>query len=84
VTRASDTAEYTAFVRRILKAHAKRTADADPEDLADLVGLLGDVNRAMDTAVKGLRDSGFSWAQIAAATGTTRQAAHARWASRVL
>jgi hypothetical protein len=31
--------------------------------------------------VAGLRAAGFSWADIAATTGTTRQAAWKRWAN---
>jgi hypothetical protein len=34
----------------------------------------------MRTAIEGLRDKGYSWAQIGAAMGTTPQAAHKRWA----
>ena len=33
------------------------------------------------TAVTGLRKAGYSWAEIAARLGVTRQAAHQRWAT---
>lgn len=76
---AGDLGEYRAFVRRILRAYSRRVAAADPEDLALLLEVAVDVDRAIDQAVAGLRRAGFSWAQIAAATGVTKQAAHERW-----
>lgn len=42
-----------------------------------------ELDEAITAAVAGLRATGYSWAEIARATGTTRQAAHARWASKV-
>ena len=77
---AGDHTSYRAFVRRILRAYSRRCADADPDDLAELLALQVDVGAAIDAAVAGLRAQGRSWADIAEATGTTRQAAHKRWA----
>lgn len=78
-----DHSSYSAFVRRILRAHSRRVATSDPEDLAELLALRAELDAAIDRAVGGLRESGFSWADISRATGTSRQAAHKRWASTV-
>lgn len=78
-----DHSEFVAFSRRILRALSRRMAVSDPEDLAELLELQEDLDDAITRAVAGLRATGFSWAEIARATGTTRQAVHARWASKV-
>lgn len=77
-----DHSSFHAFVRRILRAYAKRCEYADPEDLAELLTLRADVDAAIQTAVDGMIRHGASWADIARAAGTSRQAAHKRW-SRV-
>lgn len=74
-----DLTSYRAFVRRVLRAYSSKVAAADPEDLAELLEVARDVEAAIDQAVAGLRARGYSWAQIAAAVGTTRQTAHERW-----
>lgn len=75
-----ETPEYVAMVRRMLRAAGRRVADGDPEDLAELLTLQEDLNRAVADAVHGMRNThGASWADIARATGTTRQAAAMRW-----
>jgi hypothetical protein len=71
--------EYAAFARRILRAYARRVATGDIEALAQLIGLSNEVEAAIRTAVIGLRDFGYSWADIAARVGITRQTAHERW-----
>ena len=40
--------------------------------LADMTGLATDLNKAISQAVTGLRQAGYSWAQIAARLGVTR------------
>jgi hypothetical protein len=76
---AGDHSEFSGFVRRILRAYSRRCADADPEDLVELLALQVEVTNAINAAVAGLREQGCSWAEIARATGTSRQAAHKRW-----
>lgn len=78
-----DHTAFIAFSRRILRALSRRVSTADPEDLAEMLALAADLDDCIIRAVQGLRDSGFSWGEIATATGTTRQAAHARWASKM-
>ena len=71
--------EYAAFVRRIVRAYARRVATGDVEALADMVALSTLLDQAIDEAVTGLRAHGYSWAEIAARLGITRQAAQQRW-----
>lgn len=71
--------EYAAFVRRILRAYARRVATGDVEALTDMVGLAAQLDDAIGQAVTGLRAHGYSWAEIGARLGISRQAAQQRW-----
>jgi hypothetical protein len=71
--------EYAAFARRVLRAYARRIADGDIEALAHMLGLSAEIDTAISQAVTGLRQSGYSWAEIGARLGITRQAAQQRW-----
>lgn len=73
--------DYAQMVRRIIRAHGRRCAAADPEDLVGLVEMHQSVDEAVAEAVAGLRASGFSWSQIARPLGITRQAAQMRFAT---
>jgi hypothetical protein len=70
---------YAGFTRRIVRAYARRVASGDVEALADLVDLATQIDAAISEAVTGLRACGYSWAEIAARLGITRQAAQQRW-----
>jgi hypothetical protein len=70
---------YTAFCARIIRAAGRRIADGDVEALPDLAQLADDLDQALTVAVRRLREYGYSWAEIAARAGTTRQAAQQRW-----
>lgn len=74
-----ENSEYAAFTRRILRAYSRRIAVGDVEALTHLVGLSDDIVRATHQAVAGLRSAGYSWAEIGASLGITRQAAQQRW-----
>ncbi|MEU4694333.1 hypothetical protein [Actinoplanes sp. NPDC023714] len=71
--------EYAAFVRRIIKGFARRVATGDVEALRDMVGLSGQLDDAISEAVTGLRQHGYSWAEIGQRLGISRQAAQQRW-----
>ena len=47
-----------------------------------LLLLAHDIDHALTTATRGLHTAGYSWADIAARLGITRQAAHQRWGPR--
>jgi hypothetical protein len=76
---ATENSEYAAFARRILRAYSRRIAAGDVESLTHLTSLVDDINYAIQQAVDGLRSAGYSWAEIAARLGITRQAAQQRW-----
>ncbi len=42
-------------------------------------GLSAEIDDAIGQAVKGLREFGYSWAEIGSRLGITRQAAQQRW-----
>jgi hypothetical protein len=71
--------EYSAFIRRILRAYARRVGDGDVEALALMLGVAEEIDTAIAEAVKGLRICGYSWAEIGSRLGITRQAAQQRW-----
>ena len=74
--------EFDAFVRRIVRAYARRVAGGDIEALTALHHLSSIVEIATGAAVEGLRAFGYSWTDIAIRLGVTRQAAQMRWGDR--
>lgn len=80
--RAVENDDYAAFVRRIVAAHGRRIAAGDVEGLAVLAGLASDVDTALTEAVTGLRAAGWSWADVGARLGMSRQAAQQRFGTR--
>ncbi|HEY9475948.1 MAG TPA: hypothetical protein VIS06_19120 [Mycobacteriales bacterium] len=79
VRRVVENDKFGAFVRRVVRAHSRRIADGDVEALPDLLTLARDIDTAIGQAVTGLRQFGYSWAEIASRLGITRQAAQQRW-----
>ena len=79
-----ENAQFDAFVRRILRANARRVATGDVEALRSLTALSAEVDAVTRLAVAGLRDKpyGYSWAEIADRLGTSRQAAQMRYGDR--
>ena len=51
--------EYSAFVRRVLRAYACRVGYGDVEALVLMLGLADEIDTAIAEAVKGLRDCGY-------------------------
>jgi hypothetical protein len=75
----TENSEYAAFARRVLRAYSRRVAVGDVESLAHMISLADEVNDAIGQAVHGLREAGYSWAEIGSRLGVTRQAAQQRW-----
>jgi hypothetical protein len=71
--------EYGAFARRIVTGYARRVAGGDVEALPAMVTLSAHLDEAIGQAVIGLRGFGYSWAEIGARLGLTRQAVQQRW-----
>jgi hypothetical protein len=76
-----ENASYSAFCARIIRATGRRIAGGDVECLPELINLTAELDQALAAAVTGLRAYGYSWAEIAARLGTTRQAAQQRWST---
>lgn len=83
VSRQVENDEYVSFVGRVIRAAGRRVAAGDVEALPDLAGISRDLDAALVTAVKGLRETGYSWEEIASRLGVTRQAAQQRWGREV-
>lgn len=79
----SDHAKYLGMCRRVLRALARRVGDSDPEDLALMLQLRDTLDDTIAQAVQAQREAGFTWAQIAAPCGVTRQAAYQQWGKRI-
>ena len=76
--RPRDMDDYSAMLRRMIRAAGRRVAEGDPEDLADLVAIREALDEAIATGVRGVREH-YSWGEIANALGVTRQTAHERF-----
>jgi hypothetical protein len=62
----------------MIRSAGRRVGECDPEELALLLALHDEIDRAVEHAVAGLRVN-FTWAAIGEATGTTGQAANMKW-----
>lgn len=75
-----ETPEFAAMLSRMVTSYGRRLADANPSDLADAVQLQRQLDEVIGQAVAQLRAThGFSWADLAAELGVTRQAAQQRF-----
>ncbi|OJF13302.1 hypothetical protein [Couchioplanes caeruleus] len=76
--------EFDAFVRRILRAYARRVAVGDVEALQSLSQLSSEVDAVTRLAVAGLRKApySYSWSEIADRLGVSKQAAQMRYGDR--
>jgi DNA-directed RNA polymerase specialized sigma24 family protein len=71
---------YAQFARRVVACYGRRIGrDGDVDALAELVAFADHLDIAVQAAVTGLREHGYSWAEIARRLGITRQAAQQRW-----
>lgn len=72
---------YLGAARRFIRAAGRRVAECDEIELAELIAMRTVLEAAIDQAVAGQKTR-KSWAGIALATGTTREAAYQRWGRR--
>lgn len=78
--RTYETAEFAEMLGRMVTALGRRVADGDPADLADMLALAARFDAEVASAVRRMREvHGYSWADVGAAAGVTRQAAQQRW-----
>jgi hypothetical protein len=71
--------QYAAFLRRVINAYSRRVAAGDIEAITTMARLADHLEDATRQAITGLRDTGYSWADIALRLGITRQGAQQRW-----
>jgi hypothetical protein len=71
--------EYAAFVKRVVLAYSRRVASGDIEAITEMAAIAAAMDTAIRDAITGLRARGYSWADIAARLGITRQGAQQRW-----
>ena len=71
--------EYAAFLRRVIRAYSRRVAAGDIEAITTMALLASHLEDATRQAITGLRQLGYSWADIALRLGITRQGAQQRW-----
>ena len=78
--RFTENDDYAAFLTRALRAYKRRIASGDIDALTAMATLAADLDHAMSEAITELRARhGYSWADIGARLGITRQAAQQRW-----
>lgn len=78
--RPVEATDYAAMMRRLIAAYGRRVADADMEDLADMLAVRDEFDAVIAEAVRHARERwGWSWADIGRAAGVTKQTAHERW-----
>jgi len=79
--RKYESPDLGAMVGRMLRALARRAAEGDLEAVEQLAALETTVAEQLRAAATVAHDTaGYSWTEIARATGTTRQAARQRFA----
>jgi ribosomal protein S20 len=77
--RVTENDEYLSFLQRVVRSYGRRIAAGDIDALPGLAAMAAELDAAMQHGVNGLRTAGYSWADIAARLGVTRQGAHQRW-----
>ena len=81
-SRVIENDDYAAFLRRAISAFGRRIAAGDIDALGDAALLSRQLDITIKTAITGLRERGYSWADIGLQLGVTRQAAQQRWGSK--
>lgn len=79
-SRYVDNVRYAAFAARVIRGLGRRVAEADMEDLQELLELQAVLDEVTREAVQGVRANGaYSWTTIGRAAGMTKQAAQQKW-----
>ena len=74
MSRERSAEEVAGAARRMIRALGRRVGREDSVDLALIVALRDEVEAALDDAMRGQRAMGFSYAEIAAGLGVSKQA----------
>ena len=73
--------DYAAFIARSIRSLGRRLGDGDVESIVLIANLEAELDRVKFDAITGLRDFGYSWAEIAQRMGTSKQNVQ-QWHSR--
>jgi hypothetical protein len=79
-----ETPEYASFCRRVIRAYARRVAEADEVDLGEMLKVRDEMDAAIRAAVDGMRDRGESWTYIGKGLGVSKQAAEQRFGRKAV
>jgi len=71
--RRYETAEFAAMITRMIRNLGRRVGRSDTAAFGSLWRVRDAADEACATAIDGLRETGFSWAEIGAAAGQTGQ-----------
>lgn len=74
-----ETDEYAAMLRRLLRGYRRRVEVGDIDMLGDMAAMASDLDDMLHGAVGGCIDRGYSYTDVAARLGITRQAAWQRF-----
>lgn len=82
--RTYEPTEFLSFAQRIVRRSGERVAgEGDAADLAELASMRAAVDAAVLVAVRGLRERGWSWGQIAGELQISRQAAQQAFGHKI-
>lgn len=77
--RYRETPEYAAMLRRLLRGYRRRVAVGDIDQLPEMAAMATEVDEMIRDSVASLIDRGYSYTDVAARLGITRQAAWQRF-----
>ena len=88
--RAYETTEYFAMLRRMVVGGKKHEGQGgavarcsdDIDGLSELIALRDLIEQATADSIANLREDGYSWADVAARIGCSRQAAQQRYGKK--
>ena len=75
-----EAADMGKFMRRVARAMVRRAEGGELDAVRELRTTHKAIGDALNDAARAAHDAGYTWADIAAELGMTKQAAHKRWA----
>lgn len=87
-SRHKENREWFGFLRRSIRAAGTRVVAQGPDDLAELVALRGQLDQVITDTARKLNSAengsgqAWSWSEIGAACGITKQSAQQRWGQK--
>jgi hypothetical protein len=78
-TKYRETPDFAAMISRMIRAHGRRVAMGNLDDLKRLVEIRDELDEQIGEAARGLYDEGHSWGEIGRILGMTRQSARERF-----